>query len=415
MDGLIRVLAQALDMVEMTLTGASTNHGKRIAALCAAMGRHLGLNEDELSDLVSCALLHDNALTEYILLERENVSGSVTPGGGAKTGNVSEKLATHCKIGQRNADILPFRGTIDGFIRYHHERAGGLGPFGLSEGYYPLGAELIAAADTLDVAYHLQRVQAERLSELRETISDGIHRYYTGRAGAALLAVLDDDMLAALRDDRIAETVCRAVPLWTMDTADPALVPIAELIARIIDYKSPFTRKHTQQIANRTWVMAGYYGYDREQKNQLYLAAALHDIGKLAIPSEVLEKPGTLTREEFDVIKSHIDHTRNMLRDAAGLELITEWAANHHEKLDGSGYPLKKDAAGLDFNSRLMACIDIYQAVSEERPYHPRRVHAETMPILNRMAERGGLDSAIVKDIDTVMEAWSGRDVAGPE
>ncbi|MDR2480657.1 MAG: HD domain-containing protein [Treponema sp.] len=415
MDGLIRVLAQALDMVEMTLTGASTNHGKRIAVLCAAMGRYLGLDQNQLSDLVSCALLHDNALTEYILLERENVSGSLPSGGGMDEKNLSEKLASHCKTGQRNADILPFRGNVDGFIRYHHERANGLGPFGLSEGYYPLGAELIAAADSLDVTYHLQRVPPEQLSVLRKTIASEIHQLYTGRAGEAMLAVLDGDMLASLRDDRIAETVCRAVPVWTMDTADPALIPIAELIARIIDYKSPFTRKHTQQIANRIWVMAGYYGYDHEQKIQLYLAASLHDIGKLAIPSDVLEKPGKLTGEEFNIIKSHIDHTRKLLQDAPGMELVTEWAANHHEKLDGSGYPLKKDASALDFNSRLMACIDIYQAVSEERPYHPRRSHAGTMPILNLMVERGGLDSAIVKDIDTVMEAWSERDVTGPE
>jgi HD-GYP domain-containing protein (c-di-GMP phosphodiesterase class II) len=202
-----------------------------------------------------------------------------------------------------------------------------------------------------------------------------------------------------------------------MDMEDPALVPIAELIAHIIDFKSAFTRMHTQQIANRAWVMAEHYGYDPAQKIQLYLAAALHDLGKLAVPSGVLEKPGKLDPDEFEIIKTHIVQTRNLLSGAAkstGLEQITEWAANHHEKLNGSGYPLGKTAADLDFNSRLMACIDIYQAVSEERPYHPRRSHAETMPILFNMAEKGGIDPAIVRDMDQVMAAWSGRDVETP-
>jgi HD-GYP domain-containing protein (c-di-GMP phosphodiesterase class II) len=393
------VLAEALDMVEVAYLGASTNHGRRIAVLCAAMGRYLGMSEDELSDLVTCALLHDNALTEYFLV----------------LGNEEHapNLGAHCEIGQRNAEILPFKGDIGGYILYHHERADGQGPFKMSEGYYPLAAELIAVADMIDVEKRLYHIPPGELPALRQSIADDTHCRFTGRAANALLAVLDENMLASLRDERIRESACRSIPAWTMEMDDPALIPIAELIAHIIDYKSNFTRIHTQQIARRAWIMAEYYGYDVTQKIQLYLAAARHDLGKLAIPPEVLEKPGKLTPEEFEIIKTHITHTRTMLSGAGEMNLgpITEWASNHHEKLDGRGYPLGKSGAELDFNSRLMACIDIYQAVSEERPYHPRRSHAETMPILYDMAEKGGLDPAIARDMDTVMEPWSGKDV----
>ena len=359
MDVLIGVLAQALDVVEIAYLGASTNHGRRIAVLCAAMGRHLGMNGDELSDLVTCALLHDNALTEYFLLLKDNAEWDVS------------RLGAHCKIGQRNAEILPFKGTIGGYILYHHERADGRGPFNMTEGYYPQAAELIAAADMIDVESPLYCVPPEELPALRKRIDGDIHRRFTGKAGNALLAVLDEAMLASLRNEKVAQTACGAVPVWTIDAEDPALVPIAEFIAHIIDYKSAFTKVHTRQIANRAWIMARHYGYDPAQKNQLYLAAALHDLGKLAIPSEVLEKPGRLDDAEFEIIKTHINHTRELLSGAAGLGDIVEWAANHHEKLDGRGYPLGKTGAELDFNSRLMACIDIYQAVNEERPYHP--------------------------------------------
>ena len=403
MDALIRVLAQALDLVEAAYLGASSNHGKRIATLCAAMGRHLGMDEDELSGLVFCALLHDNALTEYF-----SVLGNEEH---------APNLGGHCEIGQRNAEILPFKGDIRGYILYHHERADGQGPFKMSEGYFPLAAALIAAADKLDVGRHLQRVSPEELPALREYIAADIHRHFTGTAGEALLAVLDENMLASLRDEQIGETCCGSIPVWTIDMEDPALVPIAELIARIIDYKSAFTRLHTKQIANRSWVMAEHYGYDQAQKIQLYLAAALHDLGKLSIPSKVLEKPGKLDHDEFEVIKTHIVHTRELFGNMADLGAgnIVEWASNHHEKLDGTGYPLGKAADDLDFNSQLMACLDIYQAVSEERPYHPRRSHAETMPILYDMAEKGGIDPGIVRDMDKVMAAWSGRDMESPK
>ncbi|MDR2433900.1 MAG: HD domain-containing protein [Treponema sp.] len=402
MDALIRVLAQALDMVEIAYIGVNTNHGKRVAVLCAAMGQRLGMGEDELSDLVCCALLHDNALTEFTLLQRGREEDAVY-------------LGTHCEIGQQNAERLPFKGNIAGFIRYHHERADGQGPFLLPEGRYPLGAELIATADMFDANLHLQRITPQGLPALRQDIADDIHRRFTGRAGNALLAVLNEELLESLKDERIVETVNRSLPAWNMAMEDPALVSIGEFIAHIIDYKSSFTRMHTQQIANRIWIMAGHYGYDLTQKIQLYLAAALHDIGKLAVPSEVLEKPGKLNDEEFKIIQSHVVQTRALLSAEKGLGPITEWASNHHEKLDGSGYPLGKTAADLDFNSRLMACIDIYQAVSEERPYHPRRSHAEAMTILNSMAEKGVIDTAIVKDMDEVMEPWSGKEVEGPK
>jgi len=193
---------------------------------------------------------------------------------------------------------------------------------------------------------------------------------------------------------------------------NPALISIAELTSHIIDCKSAFTKVHSQQIAHRAWRMAEFYGCAMAQKIQLYLAAALHDIGKMAIPSAVLEKPGKLTDEEFAIIKTHAAHTRSVLGEVGGD--IAEWASNHHEKLDGSGYPLGTAAADLDFNSRLMTCLDIYQAVSEERPYHPRRSHAETMPILHAMADKGQIDPAIARDMDTVMAPWSGRDMEPP-
>jgi HD-GYP domain-containing protein (c-di-GMP phosphodiesterase class II) len=401
MDSLIRVIAQALDMVEIAYIGASTNHGRRIAVLCAAMGRRLGMNDDELSDLVSCALLHDNALTEYILL-RLGIEEDAA------------HLGVHCEFGQRNVEILPFKGNIEGYIRYHHERADGKGPFKLSEGRYPLGAELIAAADMLDAGRHLERVTLEELPAFRERIAVDIHHRFTERAGQVLLEVLDTELLASLKDDRIVKTADKMIPAWTMDMENPALVPIAALIARIIDYKSNFTKVHTIQIANRAWMMAEYYGYDLTQKMQLYLAAALHDLGKLAIPSAVLEKPGPLNHDEFEIIKTHISHTRNLLFGVEGLGQIADWASNHHEKLNGKGYPLGKTAPELDFNSRLMVCIDIYQAVSEERPYHPRRSHSETISVLYDMAAKGEVDEGIVKDLDTAMLPYSLRDVPPP-
>jgi HD-GYP domain-containing protein (c-di-GMP phosphodiesterase class II) len=401
MDRLIKSITTALDMVEGELLGASTHHGRRIATLSAAMGRYLGLDEDTVRALTVCALLHDNALTEYIFSERQE--GSHDPA-----------MTLHCELGQKNVDTLQFNVDAGGFVLYHHERADGTGPFNKKAGEYPLGAEIIRVADSIDVANHLQRLPVARLPALREYIASNIGRDYTDRAADAMLNILDEEMLFSLRDDRIMETADRFIPSWTVDMDRGVVMELAGFVSRIIDYKSVFTQRHSTQIANKAWLMGGLYGYDSSLRTELYLAAALHDIGKLSTPAAILEKPGKLTDEEFRAIQDHVRMTHELLKDINGFEHICDWASNHHEKLDGTGYPFKKKADELDLNSRIIACLDIYQAVSEERPYHPGRNHADTMQILFDMAGKGLVDPRVVRDLDTALAEYDGRDVPPP-
>jgi HD-GYP domain-containing protein (c-di-GMP phosphodiesterase class II) len=393
MDKLIKTIAVALDIVEGELLGASTNHGKRIASLSAAMGRYLGLSEEKLLTLTTCALLHDNALTEYILAEHLGQKHDPS-------------MRLHCEYGQRNVNSLNLPSDAKDIVLYHHEWANGQGPFGKQQGEFPLGAELISIADSLDVSLHLQRMRPGELPEIREIIVSNIGKHYTDRAADALLGVLDDAMLLSLKDENIVETANQFIPPWTVDMEDKMILNLAKFISHIIDDKSEFTRNHSMQIAARAWFMSGYYGYKKTQRYELYLAAALHDIGKLATPLDILEKKGFLDAEEFNVIKHHVFDTYELLKGIEGFEEICDWASNHHEKLDGSGYPFGKKAGQLDFNSRLMACLDIYQAVSEPRPYHGARSHKDTMDILNDMARKGHIDAGITRDMDKALVGY---------
>ncbi|MCL1823405.1 MAG: HD domain-containing protein [Oscillospiraceae bacterium] len=402
MDELIKTVAAALDIVENELLGASTNHGKRIAVLCSLMCKKLGMNDEEVKAVTTCALFHDNALTEYILSER--------PEGGEQ----EENFKLHCEYGQRNIDTLPFKTDVTGFVLYHHEEADGSGLFGLKEDEIPLGAAIIAAADAIDADYHLQRVTPEELPAIREYISSQSGKRFTKTAVDTVLAVLNEEALTALKDENICETAAHMLPPWEVPAEDYALIRLADLAAAIIDYKSNFTKKHSVQIANKVWLMGGHYGFDPSLRTRAYLAAALHDLGKLATPTDILEKPGKLDNEEFRIIKDHVRNTYELLKGITGFEDICEWASNHHEKLDGTGYSFGKNADELDFISRLMACTDIYQAVSEERPYHAGRSHEDTMVILWDMANKGQIDEKIVKDFDIVMAEYSFKDVPPP-
>ena len=400
-DSLIKSLATALDIVEGDLLGASTNHGKRITVLCTKMGSALGKNSEEIIALSICALLHDNALTEYILSER--VDRYHDPA-----------MKKHCEFGQRNVDALHFKTNVKNFILYHHERADGMGPFGIKEGEGPLEAELIAIADSIDVAYHLQRLKPEELPTIRNFIEKKIGKHYGKIAAETMLKILDLPTLLSLKDNVIKQTASDVLLPWTVDIQTETIFGLAGFIAKIIDYKSVFTQKHSNQIANKAWFMGKYYRYKPHELAELYLAASLHDLGKLAIPSDILEKPGKLSGEEFEIIKKHVHITWELLNDIEGFETICQWASNHHEKLDGSGYPFGKKAAELDFNSRLLACLDLYQAISEERPYHPWRSHGDTMQILYEMAGMGKIDENITKSLDIALVPYNAKDLPPP-
>jgi HD-GYP domain-containing protein (c-di-GMP phosphodiesterase class II) len=402
MDLLSRVFSEALDIVEAELLGATEYHSKRIGALVAAMGRSLGYDDDSLSAIATAALFHDNALTEYILSERD---------GDTK----DENMKLHSEYGQRNVEWLPFRKDISGYVLYHHERADGSGPFGKKKGEYPPEAGLISLADIVDVSQRLQTKTAEDLPQLYSYIRGLAEIGYDPDDIEVLIGVLDADMLDALRDVNINATLDRLIPVWTADLEDPNVIRIAGMISRIIDYKSKFTTKHTNRVANASWIMGTFYGLPETEKVQIFLAAAMHDIGKIIVPTDIIEKPGKVTASEFDEIKKHADQTRAWLSSVEGLEKIAEWAADHHEKLNGEGYGGGKRADEIEFNARLIACLDIYEAVSADRPYHDTRSHAESMAILYDMAAAGLIDPDIPHDIDRVLGPFEGRELPLPE
>ena len=127
------------------------------------------------------------------------------------------------------------------------------------------------------------------------------------------------------------------------------------------------------------------------------LAGYLHDLGKLAVPSEILEKPDKLTAAEFAVIRSHTYYTYRVLEKISGLETVNEWASFHHERLNGDGYPFHRAGDTLSLGSRIMAVADVLTAITEDRPYRAGMAPEKAMGILTSMAEGGVLDPSVVE------------------
>lgn len=391
MDQLLFSLSRGLDEVEREYLGVTTNHGKRIALLAIEMARQLGWSEDRLVGTGAAALLHDSAMAEAVLASGSGVLHTLN-------------LRAHCIKGQENVALLPLFTDIRDFVLYHHERFDKSGAFGICAEDTPLGAQIIAAANELDTEIDLRMLNGEDLDRLKAKVESKRETSSTPAVTDLLLTVLNVDLLSRLHDENLESAFWTLMPVWETDLSAAKMINLAGMIARIIDYKSEFTAKHTIQIANRAYLMARRYGMDDETCAKIYFAGSLHDVGKLMVPTSILEKRGRLTSEEYETIKSHVHWSYVLLKDVDGLADICRWATTHHRKLNGDGYPaLPESYFPLDFVSRMMACIDIYQAVRETRPYHTSRSHREVMDIMYGMVEKGEIDEQIVRDLDAEM------------
>ena len=162
---------------------------------------------------------------------------------------------------------------------------------------------------------------------------------------------------------------------------------------------SPFTYRHSNGVSLVGRFLAESMGFSHEEVELIQVAGLLHDLGKLAIPEAIIEKRGPLTKAEMNLMKQHTYYTYWLLKPITLPFPIPEWAAFHHERLDGQGYPFHKSATDLDTSARLLAVADIYTALREERPYRSSLSEVEIKRILKAKVADGGLDQKIIEHL----------------
>jgi HD-GYP domain-containing protein (c-di-GMP phosphodiesterase class II) len=172
---------------------------------------------------------------------------------------------------------------------------------------------------------------------------------------------------------------------------------IVHIFSCIVDAKSPFTKAHSDGVARLARLIGNLFKLTEKSCEKLELAGLLHDIGKLRQPDALLEKIDKLTTEEYAHIQRHSFDTYAILKRIHGLEDIALWAAQHHERIDGSGYPYHLGEEGVSMEARIVAVADVFQALAQKRPYRDSLHPEEIMKILYEMASDGKLDHSIVK------------------
>ncbi|WP_366922258.1 HD-GYP domain-containing protein [Metallumcola ferriviriculae] len=167
-------------------------------------------------------------------------------------------------------------------------------------------------------------------------------------------------------------------------TASPrfeeSLNTVVMLLTSLLETKDIYTSNHSQHVAKLAKEIAKKLGMNKKETELVYVAGLLHDIGKIAVPAHILQKPGKLTRTEFEDIKMHSEIGYRMLQTTGSLfTSVLPMVRHHHERWDGTGYPGKLKGAQIPRGAAVLAVADAYDAMVSNRPYRIARVHSEVL------------------------------------
>ena len=395
LGNLVLSLSDALDLAFSSLA----MHQQRTAFIAWELGKRAKLEEKRIENVFIAGLLHD--IGALSIEEKKSLHD-----------NETRDVEQHCIRGQNLFKSTPWLAPCADLVRYHHRDW--VMWEGLQDTPEAFDSQLLFLADYLErqvdrktYILHQNEALCSRMKELagKQINSEIIDLF--------LELSRREEFWLDLTSPRLYSLLLNNGPFQTIEVDINSIVIFAKLLSMIVDFKSTFTATHSSGVAQCSMLLAGMIGMSESEVKLMEVAGLLHDLGKLVVPNAILEKPAGLTHEEMSVMKQHTYYTFSILSTIGGLQMIAEWAAYHHERLDGKGYPFKREAHEINLGARIMAVSDIFTALAEDRPYRKGMEAERIMAILQEQASHGIQDSRIVKllleNIEEVRKATTER------
>jgi putative nucleotidyltransferase with HDIG domain len=383
LTNLLRALSVALELAD----GDLSRHHWRTALIADRIAAYMALPQEQRRTLVYAALLHDIGAAsrweeKHSLYNHEHVIN----------------LFSHAERGYQLLKDSPHFKLLAVPILHHHDHWNGSSPSGLAGDNIPLASRIINIADSIEVLL----ADDVYILDQRELVIDTIAKLKGTQFDPSLVAVVEDlarqeSFWLDLTNPHYYEKFFQDISLYGQIRLDiDDVIGIAEIFATIVDRTSQFTATHSRSVSEVAALLAEARGYSLAEVKVMRIAGLLHDLGKLTIPNSILEKPGKLTAREFSIIKQHTYYTYRILNQIDGFDIIAEWAAFHHETLDGKGYPFRISRENLRLGSRIVAVADVYTALTEHRPYRQLQDEEKTKAIMQDMVKANKIDGELV-------------------
>lgn len=259
-----------------------------------------------------------------------------------------------------------------------------------------MGSHILHLADRIDVLINKQQEILGQVKGIVERIKEFSGKMFMPELVDAFMSLASKEYFWLSIVSPSIDSILNRFISTTIELNIENLLSLTKLFSHIIDFRSRFTAVHSSGVAATAEGLSRFAGFSERECKMMRIAGYLHDLGKLAVPVEILEKPAKLTEEEFNVIRSHTFYTYRILEPISGLDLINAWASLHHERMDGTGYPFHLKGQDLSLGSRIMAVADVFTALTEDRPYRRGMTRDRALEILREMAENSTLDPYVV-------------------
>ncbi len=395
LDRAVGALADALDLIGVDEVG----HGHRVAWMAATVAGRLGWGEAERRDLVRASLLHDCGVSST--REHKQLINELDWDG----------AEAHCERGAAYLAAVPPLAHLAPVVLEHHTHWPDLRRRHVPDAV-ARPANLIFLADRAD-ALRARGFPAGRA--VVDVLDSHGPSHFAPDLLEAFAEAAEPEAFWFAQDGcglgrRVAELVADGGHV-VLDLG--AIRSLAAMFGRIIDAKSPYTERHSLGVARLARWLGSRFALPPVRLAMLEVAGLLHDLGKLRLPDDILEKPGPLTAAERQLVARHAYDTWQVMTKAFGDGPIAQWAAFHHEAMSGHGYPFHRNGDELPLEARIVAVADVFQALAQDRPYRAALLPEEIGPILDGMVFGGRLDRTVVDAVQAdPAAAW--REATAP-
>ena len=383
-DGMLMAFSNALNLVDSRLT----DHHKQVAYICYELAKSMGMDQDFIRKLVMLGLVHD--MGAFREAERDRMISFEV-----------ENVMEHAVVGYLLLKKISFYEPMAEAILYHHTHYMDGENFHEVDPEIAMMAQLLFLADRVSVlAITSEHNVLAGVANIMVAIEEGSGELFNPIYVERMLSLKGSDYfwLNLMSDNK--DKIIQRIIIDSGENLDLATFKeFTKMFVYSIDFRSRYTATHSIGVSIVAKELGKYCGMNEEEAELLEIAGCFHDIGKLMVPFEILDKPGRLTYDEYKLIRQHPYYTQYILERIDGLDYINDISSRHHEFVDGGGYPYGLKNMALSTEAKLMTVADIFTALTENRPYRDEASNEEVGHLFDKLVASGKVDPDIAATV----------------